>query len=109
MTAKEEASTFLSFIYEKNSYQNRFMSPREETFNCISKAIREVRLKIKSETIDEMKNYYKDVINELIKMAHFQIEIFENQIKNMSEKDKKHYSEWCNNLKANFGYTQSSE
>ena len=91
MTAKEEALKFLSFIYEKYSCQNRFMSPREETFDCISKAIREVIIKIKSETIEEIKYYYKDVINELKKMAHIQIEIFDKEIENMPESKKQHY------------------
>ena len=109
MTAKEEATKFLSFIREKYSYQNRFLSPREETFNCISKAIREVRAKIKSEELEEMKSYYKDVISELKKKAHSTIEIYEKEIQNMPEKYKSHYLKDCNYLKANFGYSQSSE
>jgi hypothetical protein len=109
MTAQEEASRFLSFIYEKYSYQNRFLSPREETFNCISKAIREVRAKIKSEKLEEMKSYYKDVISELKKKAHGTIEIYEKDVQNMPERYKSHYLKDCNYLKANFGYPQGLE
>jgi hypothetical protein len=109
MTPKEEASRFLSFIREKYSYENRFLSPRDEIFNCISKAIREVRIKIKSETIDEMNNYYKDVISELKKKAHSTIEIYEKDIQNMPERYKSTYLKDLSFLKANFGYPKSSE
>lgn len=109
MTAKLESEKLLSFIFEKYSYQNRFLSPRDEIFNCISKAIIEVRLKIKSESIEEMKEHYENVIRELKKNAHCQIEIFEKDVKNMPKKYKPHYSSYLDNLKAQFGYTQSSE
>ena len=109
MTAKLESEKFLSFIFEKYSYQNRFLSPRDEIFNCISKAIREVRLKIKSESIEEMKEYYENVIRELKKKAHYQIEIFEKDIKNMPEKYKNHYISILNRLKSDFQYTQRAD
>ena len=109
MTPKLESEKLLSFIFEKYSYQNRFLSPRDEILTCISKAIREVILKIKSESAEEMKEYYKNVISELKKKAYGQIEIFEKDIKNMPEKYKNNYLSSLNNLKAQFQYTQSSE
>jgi hypothetical protein len=102
MTAEEEASKLLEFIFKKYSYQNRFLSPRDENFTCITKAIQEVKTKIKQESVWEMKEYYKEVIYWLKKRANGEIELFEKDIQNMSEKYKTHYSEYCNNLKVQF-------
>jgi ribosomal protein S20 len=73
----------------------------------MSKAIREVRAKIKSEELEEMKSYYKDVISELKKRAHCQIEIYEKDIQNMPERYKSDYLKDCNYLKANFEYIET--